>query len=139
MKNKPNTKYQHDSEFWYDEENVSVHPEELTDKHYHKIVYPVELYFNEKKRKWMKHKVTRFYSSGDTGSLIRDALTGHYYNVTVGSLEEENFFKVRMLNKYFEFPVTAFYSSPEEFEREHFTKLSDKTIERWHKRNAKRD
>jgi hypothetical protein len=134
MKNRPNTKYQHDNDFWNDKENQSENSEVLNDKHYHKLVYQVEPFFNEKRNKWMKHKTTKFYSSGDTGSYIRDAATGYYYNVKVGSKEEDHFFKVRMCHTKFDFPVTVFYNSPGEFEREHYTTLLPSTIQAWHKK-----
>ena len=134
MKNKPNTKYQHDNDFWNDENNQSETGEYIYDKHYHKIVYAVEPYFNNKNNKWMKHKTTKFYSSGDTGTYIRDAVTGYYYNIKVGSKEEESLFKVRLCHRKFDFPVTAFYNTPEEFEREHYTMLSRSTIQNKNKK-----
>jgi len=133
MKNKPNTKYQHDNDFWNDENNQSETDQDFYDKHYHKIVYRVQPYLNNK-NKWVKHKVTKFYSSGETGTYIRDAATGYYYNIKVGSKEEESLFKVRLCHRKFDFPVTAFYNSAEEFEREHYTQLSKNTIQAVNKR-----
>ena len=126
-----NSKNQYDNEFWEDNDNDSFQSIYIQDKHYHKLVYPVEKYFNEKRNKWMKHKTTKCYSSGDTDTFIRDALTGNYYNVKVGSKEEELFFKVRLCHKKFNFPVTVFYSNPEEYEREHYTVLKNETKFNW--------
>ena len=133
MKNKPNTKFQHDNDFWNEDNNQSETNDNLYDKHYHKIVYRVEPYLNNK-NKWMRHKTTRLYSSGETGTNVRDAVTGYYYNIKVGSKEEDALFKVRLCHRNFEFPVTAFYNSPEEFEREHYTQLSNNTIQTVNKR-----
>jgi hypothetical protein len=136
MKNRMNTKNQHDTEFWEEHSNESVQDVDLSDKHYHKLTYRVEKYYNEKKKKWMSHKITNCYSSGDTGSLIRDAMTGYYYNVKVGSKEEDAFFKVRVCHQKFNvnFPVTLFYSSPEEYEREHYQTLNFDTKIKWQRK-----
>jgi hypothetical protein len=83
------------------------------------------------------------YGSGDTGSQIRDPITGERYSsYLVGSKFEDLFFKVRMCTGEFngrENP-TFFYSTPEQYEKHTKTIVSTEAKEKWSRKqmNAKR-
>jgi hypothetical protein len=75
------------------------------------------------------------YSSGDTGSNIRDAITGQYYSYKVGSNDEDEFFKVCIATgevqnqrRFF------FFSSPSDYERVFYTTLKEETKIGWNKK-----
>ena len=76
------------------------------------------------------------YSSGDTGSNIRDAITGQFYSSKVGSADEDRFFKVciatgEILNQRRLF----FFSSPSDYERIFLTNLKEEIKIAWNKKN----
>jgi len=72
-----------------------------------------------------------YYVSGDTGSPIRDALSGYTTEFVVGSAEEDLFFVVMMATGETDGPKKIFYSSPEEFEKNQYQELSLDTKKRW--------
>ncbi len=77
------------------------------------------------------------YGSGSQGRLIRNAVTGVKYNITVGSADESTLFKVadataRHGRKY---PLMLYYDSPEQYESHQFLTLSQEVKQSWHKRN----
>lgn len=81
------------------------------------------------------------YTSSDTGSRIRDAETGAYYNTIVGSLDEELFFKVGLSTGECKSPngsSTLFYLSPHHYMSHMYCELDDETIARWEERRAAR-
>ena len=88
----------------------------------------------ESKRGRVIKKWIDVYVSGSIGSKIRDAKTGHYFEETVGSKEELNFFKVALstgellpkngLN-------TLFYISPAEYELHMSHSLDPQIHEKW--------
>jgi len=58
------------------------------------------------------------FGSGDTGSTIRNAVTGEkYYGHRVGSRHEDLYFKARICTGEFSEPATLFYESVEQYER----------------------
>jgi hypothetical protein len=58
------------------------------------------------------------YGSGDTGSPIRNAMTGEYTKYIVGSKSEELFYKVCIaLGFSKDGPITLFYGSRDEYLR----------------------
>ena len=86
-----------------------------------------------------KMKLTKIelYSSGDTNSNIRDAVTGKYYCYKVGSKDEHFFFKVSLSTgecKYTNGSNTFFYSSPEEFYSHLHIKPNASHIEQWNEK-----
>jgi len=67
-----------------------------------------------------KMKQVIMFGSGDTGSTIRNAVTGEkYYGHRVGSKREDLYFKTRICTGEFKSdnPVTLFYDSVEQYER----------------------
>jgi len=73
------------------------------------------------------------YSSGDTGSRIRDAITGDRYTYLVGSKYEDMFFKVRVNSENFGLrdAPTLFYASPEQYETHTKTLVASSIKEKW--------
>jgi len=85
----------------------------------------------------LKEKMSKisFYDSGFNPQMwIRNAMTGRRYNIKVGSLGEDLFFKVRTSLGEGGDPMTLFYTSPAEFEKHFFVKLSVATKEDWEKK-----
>jgi hypothetical protein len=65
-----------------------------------------------------KMKPVIMFGSGDTGSTIRNAVTGEkYYGHRVGSRHEDLYFKARICTGEFSEPATLFYESVEQYER----------------------
>ena len=82
--------------------------------------------------------VTRnVYVSGDTGSSIRDAVTGiRNFNHKVGSFSEDLYFKVGISTGELGFgSSTLFFDSPEIYERYMFTRISNDIKEEWRMKN----
>ena len=74
------------------------------------------------------------YTSGGTGTQIRDAETGHFYNRTVGSKHEDGFFKVSLATgecRSQNGSNTMFFASPSHY-LSHMKMQVDENIEkRW--------
>lgn len=102
-------------------------------KEYHNIKTG---YFDKKIKKFLEVGV---YSSGMSGSLIRNAETGEYYKYKVGSNDEDLFFKtVNSTGELSYGPITLFYNSPENYERHQYLFVSDETKKIWeNKKNAR--
>jgi len=104
-----------------------------TDKGYRKFKKVLNKEFNGK---FYKTANIELYISGDTGHLIRDAITGRYTEHLVGSKEEDLFFKTHVdmdiggLNQ-----GSAFYSSPDEYEKHQFTTLPPRIKQNWYSKN----
>jgi len=65
-----------------------------------------------------KMKPVIMFGSGDTGSTIRNAVTGEkYYGHRVGSRHEDLYFKTRICTGEFIESPTLFYDSVEQYER----------------------
>lgn len=119
-------------------------PSLFTDKHCHSVKrYSHNTNLgkgNSKKNKKQNksynkpYKLT-FYSSGDTGSNIRDAITGEYSKYIVGSKNQELFFKVIVATgESTHVPMHLFYASPEQYE-EHQKCVIDEIIrQEWYYR-----
>lgn len=81
-----------------------------------------------------------YYSSGNHGSYIRNALTGQKTQFRVGSSDEHEFFTIAMCPnlEFVSHPigydggsVKLFYASPSEFEKHQFEILSDNVKSEW--------
>jgi len=79
-------------------------------------------------------KKIELYTTGGTGSNIRDAETGEYYSEFVGSKYEDLYFKVslstgecRSLNG----SNTLFYLSPQHYERHLYVDMNEDIINNW--------
>ena len=102
------------------------------DKNYHFIYRMVPIERNSIVT--YKQKRIGVYTSGDTGSRIRDAETGEYYNYTVGSKYEKMFFSVRLstgeCNGKYKLP-TLFFLSPQHYEKYLHIKVNEDVIYKW--------
>jgi len=88
----------------------------------------------ENKNGIIKNKKIELYTSGDYGSNIRDAITGKYYLDKVGTNSEHFFFKVGLSSgecKSKNGSTTLFFLSPEQYERQFHTELSDTVKNEW--------
>ena len=85
-----------------------------------------------------KFKKTRIdcYTSGDSGTNIRNAETGNSYKYKVGSKEEDLFFKVTMATgEITNYRRTFFFSTPMEYEKHLNQSLKDDIKKKWHEKN----
>lgn len=85
-----------------------------------------------------KQSIEVYATSNTPGTMIRDAVTGsRFKEFRVGSLNEYQFFKVRMatgqMNGY---SSTLFFDSPEQYERHMKTEVSPDLKDDWSKRCA---
>lgn len=77
------------------------------------------------------------YVSGSTGSKIRDAESGYYYNELIGSLGEDRFFKVSLSTgelKSKNGNNTLFYISPRSYENHMNTTVNPEILLKWDQR-----
>lgn len=89
--------------------------------------------------KIIRNKI-EFYTTGGTGSNIRDAETGEYYSEFVGSKYEDLYFKVSLSTgecKSLNGSHTLFYLSPQHYERHLYVDMNEDIINNWEeKKNA---
>ena len=86
--------------------------------------------------KFYKTTNVELYISGDIGHLIRDAITGRYTEHLVGSKEEDLYFKAHVdLAIAGPNQGSAFYSSPDEYEKHQFVTLSPTIKQNWYNKN----
>lgn len=100
------------------------------DKGYNKIYKGASVGKNGKKKK----KKIEFYTSGDRGSRIRDAITGSYYNAKVGSFNENQFFKVSFATGQCTSKNgshTLFYQMPQQYMAHFDVQLNPAIIAKW--------
>ena len=80
------------------------------------------------------------YTSGGTGTQIRDAETGHFYNHLVGSKHEDGFFKASLATgecRSKNGSNTLFFASPSHY-FSHMKMPSDLNVEKkWAEKNTK--
>lgn len=101
------------------------------DKGYNKI-YRTSNYRNNKGR-LIKKKI-EFYTSGGTGSYIRDAESGLHYPSIVGSSDEKDFFKLSLITgecKSRNGSNTLFYLSPSHCASHLHLTICDDIIQKW--------
>jgi len=77
------------------------------------------------------------YSSGDTGSCIRDAITGtRNFEHIVGTNNEELYFKAGIATgEIGKDSKSFFFESPEQYERHMHTKLPENIKKQWQNKN----
>jgi hypothetical protein len=89
----------------------------------------------------LKKTKVEFYTSGQSGSKIRDAETGVYYAHKVGSEDEDLYFKVRLVSGICKNPsgyTTIFCLSPNHYMRYFGEELPNDIINEWEKRKNDR-
>ena len=80
-----------------------------------------------------------YYGSGDTGSQIRDAITGHRCKYLIGSKHEDLFFSVIISNGNTRLPYhpdVLFYDTPEQYEKHQHIEVPFETKKCWYQKNA---
>ncbi len=103
-------------------------------KRHYTIVRP---FFEKwKDGKYYKNVTIDMYGSGDTGSPIRNAVTGLPTNYLVGSKEEDLFYKVSICTGIDRDngPIHLYYDSPSQYENHQFTYVNDDVKEWWSER-----
>jgi hypothetical protein len=79
-------------------------------------------------------KKIELYTTGGTGSNIRDAETGEYYSEKVGTKYEDLYFKVSLATgecRSLNGSNTLFYLSPHHYERHLYAEIDDETKLNW--------
>jgi hypothetical protein len=100
------------------------------DKGYNKIHKGTSVGKNGKKKK----KKIEFYTSGDRGTRIRDAITGSYYNDKVGSFNEDKFFKVSLATGQCTSKNGShalFYQTPQQYMAHFDVQLNPAILSKW--------
>jgi hypothetical protein len=89
----------------------------------------------------VKNKRIKVYTSGGSGTKIRDAETGEYFPNNVGSKDEDLFFKVIISTGECNSANGSnklFYFSPEHYANHLHTEVAPETVAKWEaKRNAR--
>jgi hypothetical protein len=113
----------------YNKKN-SVNDFKLANKHFHRINKRINTKLGTKK------VVIEYYSSGPINTTITHAISGvKQIGFQVGTIYEDLFFKVTLTTS--SQPLTLFYYSPEEYEKHHYTTLSDDLKSAWRQKNLK--
>jgi hypothetical protein len=85
--------------------------------------------------KYSKKVNIELYTSGDSGSYIRNAVTGQKYKYKVGSKNEDLLFKTKVCIEGLHYSNSLFYDSPEQFEKHFFVTVNGETKETWYSKN----
>jgi len=116
-----------------DIKNMLMSQINLTDKGYHKLKRKVRTSNGIKNINYV------LYSSGDVGSNIRDAISGQYYAVKVGSNLENQFFKTTISTGELNGDRRTFYfSTPEDYERHMHTSIEQSVKQNWEKKKMQK-
>ncbi len=85
-------------------------------------------------RKYLKNVTIGIFGSGQVGSRIRNAITGHKYNFLVGSKDQKKLYSVALCTgeNGIKCPVFMFYDSPEQYENHLLTKLPIEAKSEWY-------
>jgi hypothetical protein len=86
-------------------------------------------------------KKIEIYTSGGTGSRIRDAESGEYLNYIVGSRDEDLFFKTALATgecKSANGSNTLFYASPQHYANHLQITIDPQTVSKWEKKRDAR-
>lgn len=76
------------------------------------------------------------FGSGQLGSRIRNAVTGHKYNILVGSKEQEKLYSVALCTgeNGIKSSVFMYYDTPEQYEAHLFSRVDMDRKTAWHMR-----
>jgi hypothetical protein len=111
-----------------------------SDKYFYKVKRTI---VDDSKTKWKndgrvyyKDVTLGIFGSGQVGSRIRNAVTGHKYNILVGSKEQEKLYSVALSTgeNGFKCSVFMYYDSPEQYESHLFSKLDMDRKTAWYMR-----
>lgn len=121
--------YYHPTNENYNHYQTQMNEIKLMDKGFNRII------INKKSPNGKKKTFIELYSSGQTGSNIRDAISGQYYPFKVGNKEEDSFFKVSLMTGDVKNNRRMFFfNSPNDYERIFQQELKEKNKFNWAKR-----
>ena len=86
----------------------------------------------------IKRSKIDIYTSGGTGSNIRDAITGQYMSDIVGTTDEDKYYKVGISTgecKSKNGSNTLFFTSPNEYARHFYVELNENVYKMWEQKN----
>ena len=84
----------------------------------------------------IKIKIEMYSTGVNVGSLIRCPFTGMRTTDRVGSANENFYFKARLPSiSNGDVPLTLYYTTPDSFERHHFTTLPQEIKNAWYEKN----
>jgi hypothetical protein len=120
-----------------DSKMKASHGVKLEDKNFVKFVKNVNKKWNDGKH--YKNIIIEAHGSGNIGSRIKNAVSGHHTSVIVGSKDEGMFFAVSDCSGYNgrREPLNLYYDSPEQYENHFFVNLDSSIKEEWNKRYVK--
>ena len=116
-------------------DNVKLNP---SDKYFYKIkrsiVDEVKTLRKNDGRTYYKNIHIGIFGSGQVGSRIRNAVTGHKYDFLVGSKYQKKLYSVALCTgeNGIKCPVFMFYDSPEQYENHLLTRLPIERKSEWH-------
>lgn len=91
-----------------------------------------------KNKKGKTNKVDVFSVVNVCGNNIRDAITGSFYNIKIGSFQSGQFFILKdYTDKSIPVDHVFFYNTPEDYERHTNTELSVSIKKKWYDRYNK--
>ena len=100
--------------------------------------YTIQRQINEmiNGKDYNKTVTIRMFGSGDTGTFIRNAVTGEYTNHRVGSKESNLYYSVANCTGLDKLngPVHLYYNSPSEYEKHQFTAVDQEAKDSWFNR-----
>ena len=115
-----------------------LNPESLIDKSVIKkfMVSSKKGFLTIKRKINHKNVNINIYSSGETGSNIRNAITGEYYSDRIGTKREDLYYKIGIsTGDIGGDSVTLFFDSPEQYERHFFTTIPVEDKEKWYNKH----
>ncbi len=86
-----------------------------------------------------KYKYIEYYKTPNRpGAIIRNAITGLYTNIMVGSIKEDLYYKVNITAGQTDKnnPSVLFFDNPEQFENHFYCNVSKKTKDAWKIKNT---
>lgn len=111
-----------------------------SDKYFYKVKRRITDVLKTKQknngRTYYKNRIIGIFGSGQVGSRIRNAITGHKYNILVGSKDQEKLYSVALCTgeSGIKCPVFMYYDSPEQYEAHFDTRLDMDRKTAWHMR-----
>jgi ubiquitin C len=88
------------------------------------------------KKRYVRQIVDLYGSSSVGGAPIRDAVTGNYLDIRVGSAKSDHLFKVSDTSGFErKKPLILYYSGPREYEAHVGTVLDNAVVESWYDRH----
>jgi hypothetical protein len=135
MSYEKNMFFENDNEDFVSSKFKNLQEVKKSDKRYDKFVKDLKMKWQD--GKYYDKVTVEMFGSGNTGTKIRNAVTGAKTPYLVGSLNEELFFKVMDAsgNGGRKDSLMLFYDSPEQYENHQFIILDEIIKESWTNKN----